>query len=65
MAAAEIVRRMVWGFIRLEWEYIEKYGTAPIPLAELESFEFEKSLMYQRKVNHQVRILLLSISNFL
>jgi hypothetical protein len=28
MAAAEIVRRMIWGFIRLEWEHIEKFGTS-------------------------------------
>eukprot|EP00605_Chrysophyceae_sp_TOSAG23-4_P000130 GSChrysophyteH1.ASY1.ANO1.149.1 assembled CDS len=24
IAAAEVLRRMVWGFLRLEWEYIEK-----------------------------------------
>ena len=30
MAAAEVVRRMVWGFLRLEWEHIEKYGAAPV-----------------------------------
>lgn len=30
MAAAEIVRRMVWGFFRLEWEHIEKFGSAPV-----------------------------------
>lgn len=52
MAAAEIIRRMVWGFIRLEWEYIEKYGTAPVPLSEADSLEFEKSLMYERKAKN-------------
>ncbi len=30
MAAAEVVRRMVWGFLRLEWEHIEKYGSCPL-----------------------------------
>ena len=33
MAAAEIVRRMVWGFLRLEWEHIEKTGAAPVSLS--------------------------------
>ena len=32
MAAAEIMRRMVWGFLRLEWEHIEKTGSAPLSL---------------------------------
>lgn len=26
IAAAEILRRMVWGFFRLEWEHLEKFG---------------------------------------
>lgn len=50
MAAAEIVRRMVWGFLRLEWEYIERYGSAPVPVSQIESLEAERSHMYQRKV---------------
>jgi hypothetical protein len=49
MAAAEIIRRMVWGFFRLEWEYIERYGAAPVPVSQIESLEVERSQMYQRK----------------
>lgn len=49
MAAAEIIRRMVWGFLRLEWEYIERYGSAPVPISQIESLEVERSHMYHRK----------------
>ena len=34
MAAAEIIRRMVWGFLRLEWEHIEKTGSVPVSLKQ-------------------------------
>jgi hypothetical protein len=50
MAATEIVRRMVWGFFRLEWEYIERYGSAPVPVSQMEALEVERSVMYQRGV---------------
>jgi hypothetical protein len=48
MAATEIVRRMVWGFFRLEWEFIERYGSAPVPVSQMEALEVERSVMYQR-----------------
>jgi hypothetical protein len=55
MAAAEIIRRMVWGFFRLEWEYIEKYGSAPVPTSQLEQLEIEKSFMNQRKEKSSIQ----------
>lgn len=56
MAAAEIIRRMVWGFFRLEWEYIERYGAAPVPVTQIESLEVERSQMYQRKVGSSATV---------
>jgi hypothetical protein len=43
MAAAEIVRRMVWGFLRLEWEHIERYGTAPVSPSGVEALRREQA----------------------
>jgi hypothetical protein len=45
MAAAEIVRRMVWGFLRLEWEHIEKYGSAPVSPEQVKALQYERARM--------------------
>jgi hypothetical protein len=41
IAAAEVLRRMVWGFLRLEWEHIEIQQKAAAIAAEIESTQKE------------------------
>jgi hypothetical protein len=45
VAAGEVVRRMVWGFFRLEWEQLEVFGSADVPslsLADATPSAFDK-----------------------
>lgn len=49
MAATEIVRRMVWGFLRLEWEHIEKTGSAPLSLRRQRSLAREAAVQVRQK----------------
>lgn len=56
MAAAEVVRRMVWGFLRLEWEHIEKYGSAPMSPSRQEALRREQAKVGRRVREHQVRL---------
>lgn len=60
MAAAEIVRRMVWGFLRLEWEHIERYGTAPVSPSGVEALRRAqvKSKAARRKTESEVGLYL-------
>ena len=48
IAAAEVVRRMVWGFLRLEWEQVEKQAQAQIR-TEAQSFSKGKALAVHDK----------------
>eukprot|EP00981_Chlorochromonas_danica_P012825 scaffold5444_cov181-Ochromonas_danica.AAC.6 len=58
VAAAEIVRRMVWGFYRLEFEQIEILQRQPVvvatlPVTELERMDVETSFEGQLSQSHE------------